>query len=317
MADIKELIKALKSEEFNLSAKESYYSLTAENEESKVNFEEYLLALKGSFINMYISAISKEEIDNIIDAAQNSDIYAVDAGGIFKLVEATKAKIGDLIYKNFQNKIEEILDYREDSLYEYLENYNLDIVKYIKKNSFYHTINQIKKGNYMVANTHRLSQEEIKMIENVKMIGPINRIIHANYDVSDYIWPHCEYEEIPDDSILKKFAFHTDKKTPLFRIIFKDGTIVEYFNGDPRVLSYNFQLMLILTKSNIVKCLRENDIDDIESLSPNELRTVLDYAMYSSEVFLNTVGTVYTREMIDDSKKRLENINVLVKEYNL
>ena len=317
MNDIKELIKDLKSEDFIASAKESYYFLTSEKEENKVSFEEYISALRGLFIDKFITAISEEEINYIMNAAQNSDIFAVDANGIFKLVEATKAKIGDLVEKDCLNKIRDITDYQDEPLYDDLSKYNNVIAKYIKDTHFYYSIRQIKMGNYKAEANYRLSQKEIRMIENVRMIGPINRIIHANYDTNDFLWPYCDFDEIPKDSVLKRFAFHTDKENPLFEIVFEDGTIVEYLYGDLRVLSYKFQSLLTLTKLNIVKILEENKIYDIEFLEKEDLIKVLVPATNIAQATLNTLTEVYTRKMIDDSKKELEDIKQLVKDYNL
>lgn len=317
MNNIKELIKDLKSEDFIASAKKSYYFLTSEKEENKVSFEEYISALRGLFIDKFITAISEEEINYIMNAAQNSDIFAVDANGIFKLVEATKAKIGDLVEKDCLKKIRDITDYQDEPLYDDLSKYNNVIVKYIKDIHFYYSIRQIKMGNYKAEANYRLSQKEIRMIANVRMIGPINRIIHANYDINDFLWPCCDFDEIPEDSVLKRFAFHTDKENPLFKIVFEDGTIVEYLYGDLRVLSYKFQSLLTLTKLNIVKILEENKIYDVEFLEKEDLIKVLVHATNIAQATLNTLTEVYTRKMIDDSKKELEDIKELVKEYNL
>lgn len=317
MNNIKELIKDLKSEDFIASAKESYYFLTSEKEENKVSFEEYISALRGLFIDKFITAISEEGINYIMNAAQNSDIFAVDANGIFKLVEATKAKIGDLVEKDYLKKIRDITDYQDEPLYDDLSKYNNVIVKYIKDIHFYYSIRQIKMGNYKAEANYRLSQKEIRMITNVRMIGPINRIIHANYDINDFLWPCCDFDEIPEDSVLKRFAFHTDKENPLFKIVFEDGTIVEYLYGDLRVLSYKFQSLLTLIKLNIVKILEENKIYDVEFLEKEDLIKVLVHATNIAQATLNTLTEVYTRKMIDDSKKELEDIKELVKEYNL
>lgn len=317
MNNIKELIKALKSDDFIASAEESYEFITCDKEEIKVSFEEYISALRGLFIDEFISAISDEEINHIMNAAKNSDIFAVDANGMFKLVEATKAKIGDVIEKDYFKQISDIIDYQDEPLYNDLSKYNGAIVNFIKKNHFYYSIKQIKRGNYETAGNYRLSQKEIRMIENVKMIGPINKIIHDNYDTNDFLWTCCDFDEIPEDSVLKRFAFHTDKGNPLFKIVFENGTIVEYFYGDFRVPSYKFQSLVTLTKLNIVKIFEENDIYDIESLEKEKLIQIVKSAANISQATLNTLEEVYTRKMIDDSKKELDDIKELVKEYNL
>ena len=48
-----------------------------------------------------------------------------------------------------------------------------------------------------------------------------------------------------------------------------------------------------------------------------DLIKVLVHATNIAQATLNTLTEVYTRKMIDDSKKELEDIKELVKEYNL
>lgn len=317
MDDIDELIEALKSDDFIEAAEESYYSHTKNKEDSNVSFEEYIYTLRGLFIEEYICAITEEEIYYIMESLKNSDVEAVDANSIFKLIEATKSKIGDLVEKDIIKELEKMSDYKDEPIYNELSKYNKDIAKYIKKENFYYSIKQIKMGNYEMGINYRLSQKEIRMIENVKMIGPINRIIHANYDTNDFLWPYCEYNEIPGDSVLKRFAFHTNEENPMLNVIFEDGTIVEYLCGDLRVPSYNFQSLLVLTKLNIVKILNENEIFDMKEISKKEFKQVLDLAIGISLDDLSALDEVYTKKMIDDCKQELDDIKQFAKDYNL
>ena len=141
--------------------------------------------------------------------------------------------------------------------------------------------------------------------------------MHELYDVEGMLWPYCEYEDIPEDSILKRFAFHTDESNPLFKIIFEDGTIVEYLFGDLRVLPYKYQDMITLTKLYMTKELQDNDIFDTMSIPKEDFIMLVRISANRSQAILNTLSTVYTKRMIDDSKKEIEGIKELVKEYNL
>ena len=306
MNNINELIKSLKSDEFSEAAEESYLFLSADQEEPTVRFEEYLSALKGLFVDKFITAPDTAKMNYIMNAAKNSDIYAVDANSVFKLLETTKAKMGDVIEKDYFKQMMEITEYKYEPMYDDLSKYNNIITNIIRKSLCFYGIKQIKMGNYKAPGDYRLSQKEIRMLENVKMIGPINRIIHDSYDNEGIFWSYCEYDEIPEDS-----------PNPLFKIVFEDGTIVEYIEGDPRVLSYKFNDLVALTKLNIVEDLEENNIYDINSLEIQEFVAEALLAVSRANSILSTLEDVYTKRMIETSQRELEGIKELVKEYNL
>ena len=318
MNTIKDLIKNLKTKEFIEKTEELYKSYNSGKEHPKVSFDEYLSAVKGKFIDIYIAATDEDDMNYIIDAAKKNDISAVDAEGVFKKIEATKSQTGELVAKDYLEKtINTMSEYQYETLYEDLSKYNGFISSIIKKHQTYYDIRKIKYGDYEGPVNYRLSQNEIKLIEHVKMIGPINRIMHELYDVEGILWPYCEYEDIPEDSILKRFAFHTDESNPLFKIIFEDGTIVEYLFGDLRVLPYKYQDMITLTKLYMTKELQDNDIFDTTSIPKEDFIMLVRISANRSQAILNTLSTVYTKRMIDDSKKEIEGIKELVKEYNL
>lgn len=317
MSKIHDLIRDLKSEEFFDAAKESYYFLTCDKENPNVTIEEYVSALRGLFMDEFITAKDDTEMSFITYAAKCSDIYAVDANSIYKLLETSKATLGEVIEKDYLAQITNLSEYAEDPLYKDISEYNSDISKLIRRTQFYYSINQIKKGNYKGPMDYRLSQKEIRTIENVKFIRPINKMIHDFYDEEGVAFKYCAYNKIPEDSILKRFAFHTDEDNPLFDIVFEDGTIVEYLCGDLRVLSYKFQELVVLTKLYFVQSLKESGVIDIDSLNREQLIEEVQSAAHTAENVLKIQDEVYTKKMIDTSKKNLENIKRLVKEYNL
>lgn len=317
MNNIKDLIKALKSDEFLDATKESYYFLTADRKEPKVSLEEYVTALRGLFIDEYITAKNEEEMNFIIQAAINADIYAVNANDIFRTLETSKAKPGEIVELDYFKESIDITEYQDEPMYDDLTKYNDIITRIIKKEHDFYTIKQIKMGNYKGPRDYRISQKEIRTIENVKLIKPLNRLIHDLYDVEGVYTTYCKYSDIPEDSILKRFAFHTEKANPLFKIVFEDGTIVEYLKGDLRVLSYRFQDLLELTKLHMVQNLQKNGIFEIDSLEEKEFILEVIMASNTSKGVLNTLEDVYTKRMIDHSKRELESIKKLVKDYNL
>ena len=317
MSNIKDLIKALKSKAFLEATEESYGFLTADKEKPRVSLEEYASALRGLFIDEYITAKDTTEMNYIMQAALNSDIYAVDATGIFKTVEATKAKPGEVVEIDYVKESINITEFQDEPLYDDISKYNNIIANIIKKEQCFYSLKQIKMGNYVGPRNYRISPKEIRTIENVKMIKPINKIIHDLYDVTGVFYNYCEYNDIPQNSVLKKFAFHTNKENPLFKIVFEDGTIVEYLMGDLRVLSYNFKDLLVLTKLHMVQELQQNDIYDIDLLPKEDFINLVLFSSNRSKGVLNALEDVYTKRMIESSKRELEGIKELVKEYNL
>ena len=315
MNNIINLIKILKSKEFVHKTEELYKFL---NSDKKVSFEEYLSAIRGTFIDRYIAATDEDDMTYIINAAKKNDISAIDAEEVLKKLKATKSKTGELIAKDYIEKtIDEMSEYQYETIYDDLSKYNGFISSTIKKYNPYYDIKKIKSGDYIGPVNYRLSESEIKKIELVKPIGPLNRVIHDLYDVEGALIPYCEYEDIPEDSILNRFAFHTDETNPPFKIIFEDGIIVEYVFGDLRVLSYQYQDMLTLTKLYMTQELVNNEIFDITSVPKEDFIMLIRFSTNKSLAILNTLEMVYTKRMIDDSKKEMEGIKELVKEYNL
>lgn len=318
MNNIIDLIKNIKTKEFVDKTNELYKSFNSGKVHIKVSFEEYLSAIKGTFIDLYIAATDEEDMNYIIEAAKKNNISAVDAEGIFKKLEATKSKTGELVEKDYlENTINMMSEYQYETIYDDLSKYNGFISNIIKKYHTYYDIRKIKYGDYEGPVDYRLSKSEIEKIELVKPLGPLNRVIHDLYDVEGILWSYCEYEDIPEDSILKRFAFHTNESNPLFKIIFEDGTIVEYIFGDLRVLTYKYQDMLTLTKLYMTKELQDNNIFDIGLVPKEDFINLTRMCANKSQAILNTLGTVYTKRMIESSKKELEGIKELVKEYNL
>ena len=318
MNSIINLIKTIKTKEFISKANELYESFNSEKVNMKVSFEEYLSAIKGTFVDLYIAAAEEDDMDYILEAAKKNDISAVDAEGVFKKIEASKSIIGELVEGDYlENTINKMSEDQDETMYTDLSKYNGIISSIIKKYHTYFDIKKIKSGDYKGPAGYRLSQSEIEKAELVKMIGPINRMIHNLYDVEGTLWSYCEYEDIPEDSILKRFAFHTDEQNLLFKIVFEDGTIVEYIYGDYRVLPYNYQDMVTLTKLYMTKELKDNNIFDIDFIPKEDFINLTRVCANKSQAILNTLGVVYTKRMIDSSKKELDDINKLVKEYDL
>lgn len=317
MKNIKDLIKTLKSDEFFDATKEAYYFLTLDRKEPKVSLEEYASAIRGLFVDAYITAANEEEMNYIMQSAISCDIYAVNANDMFKTCEASKSKPGDIVEIDYFKQRINITEYQDESMYDDLSKYDSIISKIIKKEHCFYSIKQIKRGDYVGPQNYRISQKEIRTIENVKLIKPLNKLIHDLYDVTGTFFDYCEYDDIPEDSILKKFAFHTGKNNPLFKIVFEDGTIVEYLEGDLRVLSYKYQDLLELTKLHMIQELQQNYIYDIDSLAKKDFVIVVEVASNMSKGVLNTLEDVYTKRMIDSSKRELNSIKELVKEYDL
>ena len=116
---------------------------------------------------------------------------------------------------------------------------------------------------------------------------------------------------------MNRFAIHTNKENPLFKIVFEDGTIVEYILGDFRVLPYKFQDILQITKCLIVEELKENDIYDIEKMDKRELGEEIKNKSNRAISLLNLLREVYTKKMIETANRKVEDIKQLVKEYKL
>lgn len=323
MPKLEDLIDAVNSVEFVDAAEKIFYLLSQRFDLKDYDRDLFVSYLKASFVIEYKISESDTEKEKLIMEASVGGIYPEDAYWIFDTLSVSKAKIGQVINEVLVKKLRRLNKYINDSRYETLSKKDDVIREVVKEVNGYYTIDEIKSGNYIGQANYRLSEEEIKALEYTKMTACLNKIIHDLYDERRIIgYNICSYDEIEEDNVLKKFDFHTNKTNPEFEIIFDDESIIRYRRGDIKVKPYTFD--------DIIKYVKLYIIDSYEKLGEikDEIIAIKDFdnellkemvCMVVFELFydLDELEDVYTKKMIDASKKELDKVKRLCKKYNL
>lgn len=315
--DIQYLIDILNKKEFKEAAEEVYHYMTSDLENVSLDLEKFISYIKASYIECFMRAEDDEEKLNIINSAIAGDIFIINIREIFQVASSENAKIGDIIDSNTLNTLTEYFKYVEDPLFKELSKYNKEIARAVNKHASYMSIGQIKRGDYEHAIGYRLSQKEIRTIENAKLVPTINRQIHLQYDKERMFRNFCEYDDIPDDDVLKRFAFHTNMNNPLFRIVFEDGAIIEYIIGDIRIQPYKYKDVVNYTKLCMISYMKHDGFNSLRQLNRGDILKYANDVQYLVHAKLSILNDVYTSNSLKNSKISLENIKKIVKQYSL
>lgn len=262
-------------------------------------------------------------------------------------LNSLKSNIGDRVNKSVIYNFKELERYKTTSIYKGLRKSNSKIAQIIKDYHGYFTLKELKekaneepigKGIYK---EYIISEEELKIIEAVKECPSLNQISHLLYDTRKNCEFHCDHEIRSDSDIFKKLLVYTKKDNPRFNIIFEDGTIVCYNEGDIRIRPYNFKHLLKYTKLYFAKNydymlnIYENPLTinfNIDSelfefgptieptnIEANKEEIARQMIINSSNHVLDMLidyEDIYTKKIIDDSKKELVKIKEITKKYD-
>ena len=313
------LIEAVNSDEFIENAMNNYCNFLYLNKDNNLertaqNMEKFISYLKAQYIKEFFETDDEEIQEAIIESAFMGKVYPNRIYWIFDNINISSAKVGQFMNLDGVKKIKELQQYLNNPMYKELSKKDEYIKKSIIENQKYNTIEEIENGKYIQHKGYTLDKEEIQTIKNAKLIPTINRTIHVLYDEYDeYRISYCEYEDI-DDEILKKFAFHTNKNNPEFNIIFEDGTIVNYFYGDIRVMPYKLEDYLTYTKLHMIEEMEQSNDKEFQN---DEFELLMTIGIVRTTIVLLLLLEVYTKKMINRSKEKLNDLKQLVKKYNL
>lgn len=323
MYNIKDLVKVVNSKEFVKAATEAYHFIMSDENDYQLGLTDFLSQLKANCIKMFMEAKNDGEKAQLYTAAVKGDVFFMDITEIFECDDICNAKLGDFIHKATIRRIKDSTEHFEDPMYDELSEYDSKIAKIIKGINSYMTIGELKRGNYLAPCNYRFNPKEIRAIENVKMTAVVNRLIHNLYDERELYGNYrCKYDEIPEDDVLKRFAFHTDKSNPAIEIVFEDGTIVNYLEGDIRVKAYKYQDLVTYTKLCIIKqyefiASTEDGVVEVKDFDDELLLKAVEAVFPMVYCHLDDLDEVYTRKMIEGSKKEQNKLKQLIKQYNL
>jgi len=294
--------------------------------------KKFVSYLKGYYLDRYL------EIPDDLKSLLFSDLKdgELNVGVLETFLDKTNgslAKPNDHMETGSLQEFKDLMQFKDDELYEELSNDNSWIMGlYIEKNGII-TIDELKKGDYIKIDGYSLDNDEIKTIEHAKMVPGLINTIHSLYDDLEDERNKCNYDAI-DDEVLKKFAFHTNKDNPEYNILFDDGTIVNYYKGDIRIMPINLMALVIFTKLTFIDnyyngennqlfqfMLEPYDIDvsdvPFSELDDETMEILMSIAIEMVYSNVESLNLIYSKKMIEDSKRDVKKMGELVKKYKL
>lgn len=334
-----ELIEFLKSDGF-----ESYANTVYNYYSEKLNMN-----IKGKQFATFLKAYVLDIYDNIDDENKNKFIekiqfFALTAEEIefliFKL-NACLSKPNDHINKDSEEFFEELESYKDNSIFSSLAQYRKEIFKVLSTEMGVYTIKQIKAGDYHIPEIdleghmgeYFLDDNEIETIEKAHKASLLVDLGHSLYDDIEYIQrptifgniemdKHitCDYEKADNDG-LGNIIFNTLKDEPKIEIdiVFEDGIIMQYHKGNIRRKQYTINEMMTYIYADIVMRLEKLGFDEnnISAIDPDELESMIDFACMEITAQSDYLGEIYSKKMIDSSKKYIKKLAKISKEENL
>lgn len=296
--------------------------------------DDLMVSHAKAFIVMVYNSLDNDEkkeefINDIQDRLRGPAIIRVLIRDFIGNVNSLKSKIGDPINKDIFETIKELEKYKDIEVYKELSKGNNEIAKIIKYAQGYLTIKELKKHCHDESTTENyvISEEEIRILEITKNYPHSNQLAHLLFDeVRNYDY-YCDHEINGEKDALKQLLINTNKQNPKFDIVFDDGTIACYHEGYIRIRPYNFKHIVRYTKLYFAKNFDKlmalaNDpmnaiIFDLDLDSPEKKGTyiIVQSALYV-KALLSGYESVYTKKMIEDSKKRLEEVKELTKKHD-
>lgn len=297
--------------------------------------KKFVAYLKAFYILVFLDA-NDEMKDKLISNFENNDLSGIAHSAIDNF-NAMCAKPGEFM-TGFDRDIEGIFEYQSDELFSKLS-FDFDIneiADILMDFSGIISMVDIKAKDTTATNGYEFSKDEIDTIEKAALVKYFIDALHIAYDYreSDYKLK-CNYDAITDEFI-KKFAYHTDKKNPEFKIALNNGLVVNYYEGDIRFYDLNFVQMVNLLKAYFINnyyngeddesfifWLEVNKIDPEDASKPydemdDELKTkLLSLAAYMLWEDMTAMLKKFSIPMVKESQKDKEILDGYIKTYRL
>lgn len=304
---------------------------------------------KGYIAKVYEEKSPTEQVELLLrlrDSLQSEAVISFLVGEFIKCLNALKANIGDPVHETALYKLKELEQYEKEDIYKKISQENNRIAKIIKEYYGYVTIGELKAkchdeprgGKFF--KEYIVSEEEIKLIEAVKKCPVPNQMAHLIYDTRKNNEYHCDHEIRSESDALKQLLVSTNKDSPRYNIIFEDGTIVCYNEGDIRVRPYKFGQVLRYTKlffaknyetmlnaytnplifsinmeDGSISITNDSEVFEFEPDSEFVTQQMVINSFINVINMLNDYEDVYTKKIIEDSKQDLEKAKELTKKY--
>lgn len=318
------------------------------------NFDEYIDRLNQDLKNpdifmKYCRAFVVDIYLSLDDDMKNKLVNQIERNGltdtemdflIFNL-NACVSKPNDHIDKESEEFFEELEPYKDKPLSKLLTQYRKEIFEVLSREMGVFTINQIKDGDYYIPqkdsegrmSEYILDDNEIETIENAHKASLLVDIGHSLYDDIKYTqrpsilggvvidkYITCDYEKADNDG-LGNIVFDTLKDGPKLEIdiVFEDGIIMQYHKGAIRKKQYTNDEMMTYIYADITRMLEEDGYDEnnISTIDPDDLESTITFACMEITAQSDYLGKIYSKKMIDSSKKYVKKLVRIAKEEKL
>ena len=289
---------------------------------------------KAYMVGRYLELNNDREREHFLDIIRSGILIIGLIDDFIKSLNAMKSKIGDHVHDDILYDLKALEKYKDTDMYKKLSKGNNRIASIIKEYHGYVTLKELKEkchdepliiGDYK---EYIISEEEIKIIEATKNHPLPNQIAHLLFDYrknNDY---RCDHKINNDNEVLKNLLVNTKQNSPRYDIIFEDGTIVNYNEGDIRIRPYNFKQVLRYTKLYFVQ--NFDEMYEVYTQSSNifyrgdakppmaeiERQMILNSFVNVLSLLID-YEDIYTKRTIEDSKKNLVKIKEIAKKYDL
>ena len=333
---LKQLINILQEDRITAKMFEFYGKYENKIDKRWRNPGKFVSYLKAYYIERYLTVSDTAKGLILMNLKEEDDLSIGITQTFLDKINGSVAKLNQNVEGVYLDEFEDLLQLIDDPIYESMEYDDELIMGIIKETQGFVTINEIKDKDTTATGGYEFSKDEIVNIISAKLTPEINKTIHSLYDEATYDGVTCNYNTITDDTA-KRFAFHTDCKNPEFKIIFEDGTIVNYKKGDIRLYPIDFfsltnYIKLLMTyymkfgdedeELSFTCELYDLDIDDFLGLNycdlDDELKEKL--VVVAAEDLCSDVDDLlinYSKKMIEDSQKEVTKMNEYVKKYKL
>ena len=300
---------------------------------------EFVRYLKAFLIDKF-NEVPDEIKDHLINELRDGIVNTYLVETFVEIIRGEQANVNEYIDGITLGDFSDLLVYKDDEIFKRLSSNNEWIRGLTKENNNFISILELENGNYFLPGNYRLSKDEINTIKCSKMLAPIIGMVHSKYDEMCYDENGvseertiCNYDVIKEETI-KSLVPHTDKNNPDIEILFNDGTIVNYYKGDIRILPFNFKqlveyikLMFVYNYYNgsnnplLAFYLETEDgvsLDtDFDDMNLEEIEILLGYAISMATDVVRSLSQRYSERMIEQSKEKVAHLLKLANKYKL
>lgn len=332
------LLKILKSEEFSSYIEETF-GIYKEKLKKKIKKEEFVSIFRAFIVEIY-NTIDDEIKEKFVDRINSYGLTEDEVDFIIFKINACISKPNDHIDEDSKEFFNDLESYKNKPIAKSLSKYKNEVFKILSEEMGVYTIKQIKEGDYHLPERqpdgqmgeYILDEDEIEIIETAHKAGALLDLGHTLYDDVKYVkrnvlWVElydkvikCDYEKADEDG-LGNLVFNTLKNGPRFEvdIVFDDGIIIQCHQGNIKRKPYPIDEMLSYIYANVAKILEETGVkdEDVPSMKPDDLSEIIEFSCIEISAQSDSFGEIYSKKMVDNSKKYIKKLVKIAKEENL